>query len=89
MVLKTKWGQLKHYLCTYDIICLSECWIRKDFSIDVEGYKTYIFHRDSRSIQGGGTIILIKDIYDKYVFIIDSLYDTIIWFKIEKSSLCL
>lgn len=70
---ENKWGQLKHYLCTYDIICLSECWIRKDFSVDVEGYKTHIFHRDSRSVQGGGTIILIKDIYDKYVSVIDSL----------------
>lgn len=51
----------------------------------MEGYKTHIFHRDSRSVQGGGTIILIKDIYDKYVSVIDSLYDMIIWFKIDKS----
>lgn len=27
---------------------------------------------------------MIKDIYDKYVFVIDFLYDMIIWFKIDK-----
>lgn len=36
--LRTKGGQFKCYLCTYDIICLLEYWIRKDFSVDVEGY---------------------------------------------------
>lgn len=36
--LRTKGGQFKGFLCTYDIICLLEYWIRKDFSLDVEGY---------------------------------------------------
>lgn len=55
------------------LYAMSECWIPKDFSVDMEGCKTYtcIFHRGSRSVQGGGNIILIKDEYDKYVHIID------------------
>lgn len=48
--------------------------------------KIYIFYKDSRSFQGGGTINLIKDIlYMINVSIIDFLYDMIIWFKINKS----
>lgn len=46
-----------------------------------------IKHRDS-SVQEGENFILLKDKYDKYVSLIDSLYDMIILFTIDKS-LCI
>lgn len=69
----------------YDIICLSECWIDKEFTMDDPDYKAYIFPRKSKSTQGGGSIILIKTEYTPYISVVESLYDTIIWLKLSKS----
>lgn len=48
---ENKWKEriFKNVLCTYDVICLSECWIDKEFSMDGPDYKAFIFPRKSKS----------------------------------------
>lgn len=47
--LENKWSEknFKSFLCTYDIICLSECWIGKDFNISDQNFQSFVFPRKS------------------------------------------
>ena len=64
-----KWNNtnFKNFLCTYDLVCLSECWLEKDYSLEVPEFTSYVFPRKSKSIQGGGTIVLIRDSLTQYI----------------------
>lgn len=59
---KNKWKETnsKNVLCTYDVICLSECWIDKEFAMDDPGYKEFIFPSKSKSTKEGCSTILSK-----------------------------
>lgn len=70
------------YILSYDIVLLTECWIKNNFSIDVEGFHGFVFPRmRSRSEQGGGCVILnLKH----YVSFLENMCDTITWLRLDK-----
>ena len=73
------------FILSYDIILLTECWIEKEFSLDVEGFCCYAFPRKlSKSKQGGGCVILIRHKLKQYVSLLKNMHDTVIWLKLDK-----
>jgi exonuclease III len=85
--LETKWGDVsfRNYLCTYDVVFLCECWISNDFQFEVDGFETHVFPRlKSKTKQGGGMVILIKNEFTPLISISELCYDTIVWLKIDK-----
>jgi hypothetical protein len=67
-------------------VFLSECWINKTFNETIDGYKILSFPRyKSKTVQGGGIVILIKDIYASLVSVEEVYHDTIVWVKIDAS----
>ena len=54
---------VKFIISTYDFVFLSECWFDKEFTFELPGCKCHLFPRlKSKPIQGGGMIILIRDV---------------------------
>lgn len=53
--------------------------------MDDPDYIAYIFPRQTKSTQGGGSVISIKSEYTPYISVVESLYDTIIWLKLSKN----
>jgi exonuclease III len=83
----SKWndGVLCNLLCTYDVICLSECWLENKYTLNVAGFKSYVFPRLKTQIkQGGGMIILVRDEYADCVSVSETFADTIVWMKVDK-----
>lgn len=73
------------YILSYDIVLLTECWIENNFSIDVEGFHSFVFPRmRSKSKQGGCCVILIREKLKHYVSFLENMCDTIIWLKLDK-----
>ena len=72
------------YILSYDIVLLTECWIENNFSIDVEGFHSFVFPRmRSKSKQGGGCVILIREKLKHYVSLLENMCNTIIWLKLD------
>lgn len=50
----------------------------------MEDFDSYYFPRQkSKSIQGGGTVVLVRRKFHKFVTFVNNQYDTIIWLKIQ------
>lgn len=74
----------QNFICTYDIILLTECWLQKDYKEYIEDFDYHYFPRQkSKSVQGGGTVILVRKKIHKYVTLVNNQYDTIIWLRIR------
>ncbi|CAG2217680.1 unnamed protein product [Mytilus edulis] len=64
---------------------MPECWFKNDFSLSIPGYDCFLYaRRKSKSIQGGGIVILIKECFSNKISIETCIHDTIIWLNIEK-----
>lgn len=74
----------RNFILTYDIILLTECWLEKNYNEYIEDFDSYYFPRQkSKSIQGGGTVVLVRRKFHKFVTFVNNQYDTIIWLKIQ------
>ena len=77
-----------NFLCTYDIVFLTECWFDKHFSLNIPGYDCYLYPRlKSKSIQGGGSVVMIKSCFSSDISIETCISDSIIWLHINKGIL--
>ena len=64
---------------------LTECWLEKDYDRQYDDFDCFYFPRlKSRSVQGGGTVILIRNKFKKYISFEKNQFDTIIWLKISR-----
>ena len=76
-----------NYICTYDLIFLSECWIENDFEYDIPGFNCrFIPRKLCRSKQGGGIALCIRNEMQKYLKIVDVYFDTLVWLKLESTA---
>ena len=85
---EAKWNvcTLKRYLCTYDIIFLTECWIEKTFQLNVDGFDYLVIPRTkSKYKQGGGIVLLIRKSVSDKIKVVETNHDTIVWVKIDAS----
>lgn len=58
----------RNCILTYDIILLTECWLEKNYNEYIEDFDSYYFPRQkSKSIQGGGTVVLVRRKFHKFV----------------------
>ena len=74
-----------NYICTYDVICLTECWIEKNYSYILPGYTaTFIPRELSKSKLGGGIALFIKDTFNDIITLERIYFDTLVWLKIGK-----
>ena len=70
------------YICDFDLIMLTECWIGNEFMYELPGYKCFPFPRKlSSSTQGGGIVIFIKDTMSKSIEVVQNYADSVIWLK--------
>lgn len=62
--------KIQCYILSHDIILLMEYWIENNFSIDVDGFHSFIFPKmRSKSNQGGGCVILIREKIRHYMYL--------------------
>ena len=67
------------------MICLTECWIEKNYSYILPGYTaTFIPRELSKSKQGGGIALFIKDTFNDIITLERIYFDTLVWLKIGK-----
>ncbi|KAK3098000.1 hypothetical protein FSP39_015209 [Pinctada imbricata] len=79
----------RNFILEHDLITLTECWLDNDFTIDIPDFTTFYFpRRKTRCIQGGGTIIIVRNIFAKFVSIVQNYADTIIWIKLDRALSC-
>ena len=71
----------------YDISCLCETWLAKDFKFNLAGFKCFQFQRKVRhrkaKRESGGTCILVKNNLLDGIKIIGSDTDDIVWFQLK------
>ena len=67
------------YICGFDLIMLTECWIGNEFMHELTGYKCFPFPRKlSSSTQGGDIVIFIKDTMSKSIEVVQNYADSVI-----------
>ena len=67
----------------YDVLCLSECWVKCPNNFDLSGYeKKHVFRE---KCNGGGVVLFYKKCLSQYIEIIKECADSMIWFKFDKS----
>jgi hypothetical protein len=67
---------------------MSECWIDNDYVFQVDGFKSYVYPRlKSSTKNGGGSVILVRDVFAPYVTVNELSLDSIVWLKIDKACL--
>lgn len=86
---KLKSTCFEHFIKTYNVIILSECWIPNDYHIDIDGFHTCIIPRKlTNATQGGGIIVLIDLKVKQHIDVCEIICDSIVWLKIDKNLLC-
>ena len=74
----------KDIILNHDLILLTECWIDKDFSADIPNFSVIPYPRKlTKCTQGGGSVIIVRDTYLKYITVIHNYADTVIWLKLD------
>lgn len=70
-------SKYKNYICTYDIVFLSECWINNTCDIEIDDFvcKPVSLSRKKHK-QGCDVYVMIRKSIAEYVKIIDIVYDT-------------
>ena len=82
---KIKDLNFKHFISSYDIVLLTECWIDNDYELTIEGYECFVFAvKRRKSFQGGGTVIMCKTKFIPFISVVENCCDSIIWLKIDK-----
>lgn len=67
----------------YDVLCLSECWVKCPNDFNLSGYeKKYLFRE---KCNGGGVVIFYKKCLSQYIKIVKCCADSMIWLKFDKS----
>ena len=67
----------------YDVLCLSECWVKCPNDFNLKGYeKKYLFRN---KCNGGGVVIFYKKRLSQYIKIVKCCADSMIWLKFDKS----
>ena len=67
----------------YDVLCLSECWVKCSNDFNLKGYeKKYLFRN---KCNGGGVVIFYKKRLFQYIKIVKCCADSMIWLKFDKS----
>jgi hypothetical protein len=67
----------------YDVLCLSECWVKCPNDFNLNGYeKKYLFRN---KCNGGGVVIFYKKPLSQYIKIVKCCADSMIWLKFDKS----
>ena len=70
-----------------DIICLTETKTDKADVIDIENFHAFCKHRTSLSYRkSGGIVVYVRDIYSKYVTIIENDCDHLLWIRIDNKA---
>ena len=73
------------YIQTYDIIHLCECWIPKNFELELTDFVVHVIpRRFTKHTQGGGSVILIRKNLSQNISLVSTRFDTIIWLKVDK-----
>ena len=70
-----------------DISCLTETKTDKAGVIDIENFHSLCKHRTSLSYRkSGGIVVYVRDIYSKYVTIIENDCDHLLWIRIDNKA---
>ena len=78
--------KFKNYILSYDIVLLTECWLEKSYNLQVDGFDCYSYPRKkSKCVQGGGTVIMIRNSLKSYVSVLFDMYDSILWLRISNT----
>ena len=78
--------KFKNYILSYDIVLLTECWLEKSYNLQVDGFDCYSYPRKkSKCVQGGGTVIMIRNSLKSYVSVLFDMYDSIVWLRISNT----
>ena len=70
------------------VVLLTECWLEKDYKYPVEFDCNYFPRKNSRRIQGGGYVALVKKRNIKNIVFVKNQFDSIIWIQIRNFIEC-
>ena len=81
--------KFRNFLCTYDIVFLSECWIDSSCDISIENFVCKAVPLSKKKYkQGCGIYVMIRESISKYVTIENILSETMVWLKVSKQLTC-
>ena len=82
---KIKDVKFKNFICTYDIVFLSECWLNKSCDTEIDNFVCRpIILSKKKYKQGCGLYVMIRKSIANFVKIIEVKYETIVWIKVSK-----